>query len=156
MFEASQFKMLRASLTIDIMRMDDELIQHPMLMQSVTELAADALREHDALKHELDLTVAEVGSRIRKAQTPENGKGPTIAELQEFVTRDKKVIEANTNLENAKQDLAYWRGLADSYRTKGSSLKHLSELIQAGYLAPNSVRRSELSEQRQFKRKGSA
>lgn len=135
MFEEKVYKDLRTRLRIDAMQLDQELIEHPMRLQTVVEYAADALQIRDAAKNALDVQIADTARRLR-AGTEEKLSDTKVASLL-LLEDDVKV--ATQELEDARHDLAYWQGLADSYREKGSALKRIAELTISGYLAPNAA-----------------
>ncbi len=144
MFREAEYNSLKIHLRIDVMAMDDELIQHPSRLQEVCEIAADALQLRDAFKHQVEIETAEAARRLRVPDA--DGKVPAENKIASQVLLDKKVEVASAELEEANHDLRYWQSLVDSFKEKGSSLKRIAELTIAGYLAPNSVRRSEVSE----------
>lgn len=147
MFSEKQYEGLKGRLKIDGMRLDDELIQQPVLLQTVIELAADALQIRDAAKHALDLAEADAAWRIRSIPD-ENGKLPAENKVTALIPLDREVKAATQELDECKHDLAYWQGLVDSFKEKGSSLKRIAELTIAGYLAPNAAyaeRREEIN-----------
>ena len=146
MFREIDYTALKANLRIDVMAMDDELIQHPSKLQRVCEIAADALQLRDAFKHQLEIEISEAAHRLR---VPDGaGKFPAENKIASQVLLDRKVEGANADLEEANHDLRYWQSLVDSTKEKGSSLKRIAELTIAGYLAPNAIRRAEISEAR--------
>lgn len=135
MFEEKDYKALRSRLRIDALKLDEELIEHPMHLQTVVEYAADALQIRDATKSALDITIADAARRLR-SETEEKLSDVKVASL---LLLETDVKQASQELEDAKHDLAYWQGLADSYREKGSAMKRIAELTIAGYLAPNAA-----------------
>lgn len=147
MFEEKAYKELRTRLRIDQMQLSEELSEQPMRFQTVIEYAADALQIRDACKNALDIQVADTARRLR-SETDEKLSDAKVASL---LLLEKDVKSATQELEDARHDLAYWQGLVDSYREKGSALKRIAELTVAGYLAPNAAyaeRREELANKR--------
>lgn len=146
MFKETEYYELKSKLSIDIMALDDELMQHPMLIQDVNEYAARALNIRDTRKIGVELATAEAGWRLR---VPEKDlKMPSEAKISSLIPLDKNLQEAQAAYELAKFHYNYWSGLAEAYREKGGSLKRVSELTIAGFIAPNKVRRAELAEER--------
>ena len=147
MHEEAQYDELRSKLFIDAMRMDEELIQHPMILQTVTEFAADAMQIRDLLKSHVEVVTAETASRLRSV-TGKDGKPPSEARIASELPMFEAIRDAQAEYEAAKHDYNYWSGLVESYREKGGSLKRIAELTIAGFLAPNMARRKEMAEKR--------
>lgn len=137
---------MKAKLFIDTMRLDDELIQHPMLLLDVIELTADAMLMRDNAKNMVERITAEAALRFRVPE--KDGKMPSEARISSMLPLDGQVKEAQIKYEDAKHNYNLWSGLAEAYREKGGSLKRIAELTIAGFLAPNMVRRREMAEKR--------
>lgn len=145
MLQEQAYAVFRSRLTIDMMRLDEDLINHPMLMQQAGEIAADALQIRDACNHDLAVVTAKEAQNLRVAD--EDGKTPSEARINSQVILSRRVKAARTALEDAQHDLDYWQIMVNAIREKGNSMKRIAELTIAGYLAPNaaySERRSEL------------
>jgi hypothetical protein len=126
---------LRKGLTIDSMRLDQELIEHPMRVMMVTEHASDALQLRDAAKHALDITTADAAQRLRNSSEEKLSE----TRITSLLPLDELVQQATTEYELSKHELAYWQGMVEAYREKGSSMKRIAELTIAGFLAPNAA-----------------
>lgn len=146
MFEAAHYDELKTKLFTDPMRLDEELVQHPMLLMEAIEFTTISMRVRDAAKNDLDTVTAEATVRLR--QPERDGKMPSEAKISSLVPLDPFLAAARDEYEEAKADCALWSGLVDAFRQKGSSLKHYAELTVAGFLAPNTVRRQEMAEKR--------
>lgn len=146
MFAEKEFAVIKQSLTIDMLLIDEDLIRHPMLMQEAAECTAAVIRVRDAVKNELDVETARAASRLR--EPTETEKAPSETKIASLVILDKNVIKKRAEYDDTRYDAALWQGLAEAVKEKGSSLKRISELIIAGYLAPDKVRREQLSERR--------
>jgi len=146
MYMEKEYNRAKLALRIDMMDLETEFIEHPSRLQMVVECAADAMQVRDTSSMLLKLEVAQAAERLRIPD--KDGKMPSETKLNSLSLLDTKVVEATDALAEAEHDLRYWQGLAESYRAKGSSLKHISELTVAGWLAPNTNRRQELKEAR--------
>ena len=142
MYQEEKYMRAKDRLRIDMMDLETEFIEHPSRLQDVVETACDLMQVRDTCAQMLKLETASAAERLRVPG--EDGKLPSEAKLNSLAPLDNKVIEATTDLAECEHDLRVWQGLADSYRAKGSSLKHISELTVAGWLAPNANRRQEL------------
>jgi hypothetical protein len=154
-FNEPLYLQLRARLQTDMLRLSEELIEQPPLMQSAIEAASDCIQIRDACKNTLTYATASATARLSLV-TDENGKFPSVDKLKNIVQLDAEVIAATEELEEAKHSAAYWQGLVDSFGEKGSSLRRVAELTTSGYLTPNAAyteRREEMSRAR-FKPRG--
>lgn len=151
MINEKQYAELRQRLAIDKMRLDDELMQTPMLLQTASELAADASALRDAAKLDYDITCAKAARRIRASD-----EKVSESKVAAVLMLEKDVQEAQQTLDDTKRDMAYWQSLADAMREKASLLRRIAELIVSGYLTQNTVyeeRKQEMNTERRFRRR---
>lgn len=135
MIKERDYQYLRKGLNIDSMRLDQELIEHPMRMMMVTEHASDALQLRDAAKHALDIITADAAQRLRNSGEEKLSE----ARITSLLPLDELVQQATTEYETTKHELAHWQGMVEAYREKGGSMKRIAELTIAGFLAPNAA-----------------
>ena len=142
MFMEKDYNNAKVHLQIDMMDLETEFIQHPARMQAVVECCADVMQIRDTSATLLKIEIANAAERLRVPD--KDGKLPSETKINSLSLLDARVVSATEALAEAEHDLRYWQGLADSYRAKGSSLKHISELTVAGWLAPSNNRKQEL------------
>ena len=142
MFMESVYNTAKLCLKIDMMDLETEFIEHPSRMQAVIECTTDMMQVRDTAAATLKQIIAIAAEQLRVPD--KDGKLPSEAKLNSLSVLDKNVVIATEELAEAEHDLRYWQGLAESYRAKGSSLKHISELTVAGWLAPSNNRKQEL------------
>ena len=142
MFMEQEYNSAKARLRIDMMDLETEFIEHPSRMQAVIECTSDMMQVRDTASATLKQTIAIIAEELRVPGA--DGKLPSEAKLNSLSMLNASVVTATEELAEAEHDLRYWQGLAESYRAKGSSLKHISELTVAGWLAPNVNRKQEL------------
>lgn len=142
MYMEKEYEAAKSRLRIDMMDLETEFIEHPARMQTVIECAADMMQVRDAASMTVKQVTAIVAERLRVPD--KDGKLPSETKIASQAPLDGDVIQAIEQLAEAERDLRYWQGLSESYRAKGSSLKHISELTVAGWLAPNANRKQEL------------
>jgi hypothetical protein len=145
-----RFEQLKAQLSIDPMRLDEELIRMPQFVQEVAELTAESLLVRNVAENDLKIAIAEASADIRGSAD----KKPAEAQIASEVLLENSVQEAMGKLEQAKYEYAMWQGLMDGAKTKSASLKNTSDLINSGYLTPDTIyanRRRELNEHRRAK-----
>lgn len=143
MYNERAYKHLKSELQIDQLRLDQDLIEHPARLMTVTEYAADALQLRDTAKHTLDITDADAAQRIRNSAEDKISE----AKIAALLPLDEHVQNARQSLDEANHDVGLWQGLVRAYQEKGSAMKRIAELTIAGFLAPNaaySARKEEL------------
>lgn len=138
MFQEALYARLRARLVSNPLKLTDELIEQPALMQDAVEAASDAIQIRDAAKNSLSLEEARARDRFR-ASVDDNGKAFSDTRITSMIPLDPAVIQATEELEEAKHSAAYWQGLVDSFGDRGSSLRRVAELTVSGYLTPNAA-----------------
>lgn len=134
MLNAPEYNRLRARLTIDPTRLDDDLIQMPMDQMSAAECTSEAANMRDNAKDELERVVSDLARQLREADDKISEK-----RIDSETPMFDVVIEAKTALRAAEFDYNLWRGLSDSLRTKSSSIDTISDLIKAGYMTPATI-----------------
>lgn len=147
MYMEKEFANVKIHLHIDTADLETELVEHPMRLQAVTEIVADTMRIRDACSVAVKFETANAAERLRVAG--DDGKMPSETKINSQVLFDPIVMSANEALAEAEHDLRYWSGMEKGYSEKGSSLKRISELTIAGYLAPNQARKQELKAARE-------
>lgn len=148
--EVKIYDRLQQALAIDTMRLDEELVAMPQLIEDVGESTASAIFWRDVCKQALDVEIAKAAHYIREIGQS-GGKKPPEDQIKTEVMLDKSVIEAMTTYEDAKYTLARWQALSDALKTKASSIKVICELVISGYLTPNAIherRRQEINDRR--------
>jgi hypothetical protein len=140
---------LRDKLDIDLLRLDDSLIEMPLLVMEVGEEVALALGDRDRAKNAYDLACVSAANDLRKTPNVDsqgNEKQRSEKQIESEIGGQPAVIRAQAAYEDAKFEAARWQTLSEAVRTKGHSLSRICELIVAGYLTPNAVRETKRSE----------
>lgn len=148
--EEKLFAELSSRLVIDILRLDDELIELPMTVQTIAEQTSFAIAKRDELKSALNQAKSESMSFLRRV----NEKKPPETQIESDSILSPQFIEANRTYLNAKLDADLWMGLSDAMKTKESSIKIICSLISSGYTTIQTVtneRRKMIHEERSKK-----
>lgn len=150
MFAKEEYLRLKAALRTDLMKLDQELIEHPSNLQTAAEICAEAIRIRDALDHELSITKAMVAKLLRNGSDAKPSEAAITAQLP----LNREVQKAENAYGDGKLDAAMWQALVKSMEEKGSNLRRVCEMTMAGYLTPASVYQERREEMR--RRPGSA
>lgn len=151
MMDEQRYVELKSFLPVDQMRLTEELMELPQRQMDASEGAAEAALYRDQCKDLVDQAKADAAADIRNLDINER-KPRSETQIASEIMLDEKVREALADLRNAEYDLATWKALSDSMRTKSSSIRAIADLIQAGYTTPNAVltqRRGAINQQRQ-------
>lgn len=134
MLNAPEYNRLKARLSVDTTRLDDELVHMPMDQMSASECTAEASNVVSAAKDLWEQTQSDIAVKLR-AQGDKISEKRIDSEMPLF----EEVIEARSALRAAEFDYAMWRGLCDALRTKNSALDTIADLIKAGYMTPATI-----------------
>ncbi len=137
---------LKQKLLIDEMQLDQELMQFPMDLQTVSEFCAEAIQLREASKRDLELTKALASVKLRN-----DDDRISEAKILSLLPLDQELQEAQDRFNDATYDAALWQSLVTSYSEKGTSVRRICEMMLAGYLTPSSVyeqRKEEMNRQR--------
>ena len=139
-FNPEKYQWLRARKAIDLLSLDDEVMQIPVLIQECGEQTAIAVEIRETAKDDLKKIESVVGSEIRALSKSESA-------ITSMTPSDERVVAANRLLSEARLDAGLWQSLMDSLRTKAANLRVATDLISAGYITQSSImekRRREL------------
>lgn len=145
----ARYESFKSQLRFDPLRIDDELMEYPALVQEVNELLSTRIAARDALDHEVDLIKAQVETRIRRS----SGENKiTENAVKSAVLLDREVIAITQYLQDARQDVGAWTALSDAFKQKSYSMARYAELLIAGFIARDSAlkeREQEIASNRQ-------
>jgi hypothetical protein len=129
---------LRERLRIDILRIDEELIQLPSLIQSAAESAAESSNDLNQAEHNLAIARAVASSELRNIED-RNGRPPSEAKVVSMIEEDSRVQLARRKVDNAKFQARLHNDLYYSLKDKAKLIVKVTDLIISGYLSPNSA-----------------
>jgi len=125
----------RGFLDIDLNRLEEEWIGQPILYLKWAEDLADALRDADQTKINLDVTRAEVDLRIRQDPTkyriPE-GKA-TEAAIKSRILKHAKVIEGQKKVLDAAHRVRILQAAVTALEHRKRALTKEADLFAAKY-----------------------
>ncbi len=138
MYRERDYVRLRDSLRIEPLRLDQELVEFPMLLMDACEIAGECLRARDAAEAEYKTALSLAAAELRE-EPLQSGKQRSEAAVASEAPLQDGPLEAHERLMDAKANLSYWNGLVDSMRAKQSSLRRLCDLHVSGYMTGSSV-----------------
>jgi hypothetical protein len=131
-YDAEAYDALTKSLRIDRDSLDEEAVRQPNDYFHASEGHVQALSRRDKLKHDLEVTVAELDKDVRDAMVAE-GEKVTEAQVKAQITREQDYHRAQRNYLDACLEADRWEALRNAYRQRADMLKSLVQLYQSSY-----------------------
>lgn len=124
----------RSRLPIDTSKLEEELIDQPVIFDSVADQYAIAISERDAAEAEMKRVYAAVYIDVKRSFEKISDARTDVETLVrvEYIDAQKKFYEA-------KLAANQWAGLKESFSDRASMLKSLVELLKTGFFAANSI-----------------
>lgn len=125
----------RSRLRADRHQLDDELEDHALLMEQISQACAAANTAALRAKEQL----AKVEARLVEDLKAEDSS-LTVQRLDGKVKRHPDRREAFDAWMQARQEHEEWLGMQDAWKTRGFTIRNLSELFANQYFALDSTR----------------
>ena len=145
-FEPKQYEFLRGKVKLDLLCIEDELMEMPVLIQQCGELTAQAIDGVTVSKDNYNAVRATLSHKLRIEPLP-SGKTRSEAQIDSEIDGLKEMKETSDDLSSAKLDAGLWQALMESLQTKAASIRTAAELIKAGFISTDYIlnkRRTEL------------
>jgi len=132
-------------LKIDYGNLVAELVTFPVVVNKLGLLAAEMDNEVQLAKLNLSVTEAKLKDKIRKQLTFEDDKGrrktPTIAEVDDALTRNKLWIKKKTAYITIMKEKEYMYSIYESAKDKSRKLDKLSLTLKTGDIDTDIIQR---------------
>jgi hypothetical protein len=135
---ALTYERLKACLPVDLVEIDKDLIEMPVIAQEAAELAATMMNCVATAKHELEIAGAEARSVIR-VRLLVNGKPPSETRVDSEVPLDEVVQMRRRELDALEYKYRLASDLARSMQKKSDQIGNATSMILKGFMTPNSV-----------------
>lgn len=132
------YEELKNHLSIDLLRIDQDLVKMPFLLQESAELAAELSDATNIASHAYDVTRSEVANELRQVEPGE--RAPSEARVESMLEADNRVQKARREKDNAKYKEKLATDLYYSLKEKSRLLIKTADMVIAGYISPNSAR----------------
>lgn len=137
-FRPEKYLWLKGKTQIDMLDLDNELMEIPVLLQEASENVAIAIEIRETSKNDLDIQAARCADKIRK--TPlESGKAPSETAVDKIVPLEEAYQQKLSLLSSARLDAGLWQSITEALRTKSSALRTIADLVSAGWLTTDHV-----------------
>lgn len=145
-FRKEKYVWLRSQLEVDQLNIDSDLMEIPVLLQEVGEMASFAIEIKDSSKEALETAKAEVADELRR--TPdENGKTRSESTITSMIPLSPKYKSRLAELSEARLDASLWQSLSNAMQRKDSAIRVTADLITSAYISRDYIvgkRRSEI------------
>lgn len=145
-FEVDRYRWLRQRSSLDLMEIDQELQELPILVQECGERVALAIEIRDSAKEELEKTKSEVAEAMR-IESAKSGKEFSESKIDSKLPSNSIVEAKRAELSIARLDAALWSNLNQAIQAKQYLIRTAAELIVSGYISKDFIvdkRRKEL------------
>lgn len=149
-FKSEEYDFLKSHLSLDMMDLDEQVMQLPVLIQRASEAASEAIEIRETAKDDLELAQSIAADKLRGVQTPK-GKWRTETQITSEIPIDSDVQKKKEALSLARLDASLWQSLVEGFRSKNSAIRVVADLLNAGYMTPASIqekRRQDLNARR--------
>ena len=123
---------LKKKLSIDLLRLDQEMTELPFLVQEAAEMSSETFNELQKADVELDIEKASAAARMRE-EDPKTSE----ARIASCLILDPQVQEATKKLNELKYLSKLSSDLVTNLRDKSRLLGKIADLTIAGYISPN-------------------
>ena len=131
-----KYDALKLRLTIDLLRIDQEIAQMPQLVQEAGELAAASNDEENASRLALDVIRTEAAARLREVESGSKPRSETM--IDSMLNGEEDVQAARVAYDAARLQSSRWNNLLSAMREKSRLLGKAADLTVAGYITPSS------------------
>jgi len=135
-FKTEKYRWLKQRIGLDLLFIDQDIMELPILLQEAGEITATALERRESAKADLETQEAVVANRLRRDEY--NGKKSETA-IASLVPLDEDYQRIQKDLSEARLDASLWTGMVDSIRTKSTMIKVAVDLLIAGYITQSSL-----------------
>ena len=137
-FMTARYRELKVKCYVDILLIDEELQQVPVLVQDAGEFAALAIEIRDTAKDALDLSRASLSNGVR-IQSSGMTKAPSDQRVEDEVLTQDPYQRALAEYQQARLDARLWQNLANSLDKKSFALNMVGQLIISGFLTRDNI-----------------
>jgi hypothetical protein len=136
-FRTEKYRWLKTQLKIDMLNIDQDIVELPVLLQEAGECTALAIEIRESAKEELEHTSAELASLLRV--TDEKGKSRSETMIASLIPLEQDYKDKLASLSEARLDGGLWMAITEAIRTKSSALRVTADLVAAGFMTSSSI-----------------
>jgi hypothetical protein len=138
-FRTEKYLWFRSKRRLELLDIDEELIEIPVLVQDAGECVAIANELRDSAKEEFDRTKANIAQQLRIVPG-DNGKARSESTIDSQLPLYDLYKTSQNKLSQARLDAALWSSMQEAMRTKSSQIRVAADLLSNGFLTTDYVR----------------
>lgn len=128
------YKAAKNLLKIDPLNLNNEIAEHPVVLQEIGEKVVKLRSEKDTLELKIETTEATIAQEIR---TGGEGKKPTDAAVKEQILADPRRHALMEDYLQVCEDYNLWNALYGAFQSRGYMLRDLAQLSTNMLTAPD-------------------
>jgi|SRR5215469_1005194 len=131
--------LLTGQMGIDKDALDEEFVRQPNLYWEVAHEYSRAMGMKDQLRHEIDLTKAELDKTIRDRYERDGGR-LTEAKLESEILNTQRMADILNEYDQWKYMTEVWNSLKEATSQRAYALRDLAQLHISGYYATSPIK----------------
>ena len=132
-FAVEKYRWLRQRVRLDLLYIDEDIQELPVLLQEAGELTAAALENRESTKADLEMQESAVADRLRR---PSDGsKIPSETAIASMIALDDDYKRLQQELSIARLNASLWQNLMEALRSKSALVRASADLIQASFIS---------------------
>lgn len=139
-FEVEKYRWIKNKLPLDLLNVDEELIELPVILQQASEFVSSAIEIRERAKDDLEQITSELADALRKVPLEGTGKFRSETQIDKQIPLSPLYRDKQDALGIARLDASLWQSLTDAIRTKSSSIRIAADLLNSGFLTPSYIR----------------
>ena len=128
------YRAAKRLLKIDPLNLNNEIAEHPVILQEIGEKVVKLRSEKDTLELKIETTEATIAQEIR---TVGEGKKPTDSSVKEQVLADPSRHDLMEDYLQVCEDYNLWNALYGAFQSRGYMLRDLAQLSTNVVTAPD-------------------
>lgn len=137
-YKPHEYVWLKNKLSLDLCSIDDEVMEMASLIQQAGELTSTAIEIRETAKEEYERSKAQAADVLRKTPDPK-GKQRSETAIQSELLLSNEVEQKAKELSKSRLDASLWQSLTEAFRSKNSAIRIVADLLNSGYLTPNTI-----------------
>jgi predicted RNase H-like nuclease (RuvC/YqgF family) len=141
------YERLKAFLPVDLVEIDRDLAQMPVIAQEAAELAAEMMNKVATAKQELDIARAQAAQQLRNMLVA--GKPRSEARIETEMPLDRGVQMRQREVDALEYRFQIAKDLARNMQKKSDQITNATNMIMKGWMTPNSVYERQLRDRKE-------
>ena len=150
-FRTEKYLWFRSKLEVDLIDIDEDLMQIPVLIQDAGEACAMASELRERAKEGLETTRAQVAQHLRESPVTAGSRARSETQIESQLPLFEPYVTAKNALSQARLDASLWTTMVEALRSKSAMIRVSADLLNSGFITPDFVRNKRRKEIRDAK-----